>query len=112
MESLVNSNNTPILCLLSLWYSKKINKLGHWSTSNSSRTQSYQFTYSPNHQEVNEHSKQGIKQWFATEVRATIFKTDQATEQKCDKILNDSFPIKKKFIPHKISHKIPQSHHS
>ena len=74
---------------------RKENKLGHWITSNSSRTQSPQFTYSLNHQEVYEHSNQGNKKWFSLEVRATIFSIDQATEQKCDKIPNDSFPIKK-----------------
>ena len=74
---------------------RKENKLGHWLTSNSSRIQFHQFTYSPTQQEVYEHSKQGIKQWFVSEVRTAIFSIDQAMEQKCDKIPNDSFPIKK-----------------
>ena len=36
-------------------------KLGYWLTSNSFHTQSHHITYSPNEQEVYEHSKQGIK---------------------------------------------------
>ena len=59
---------------------RKENKLGNWNTSNSYRTQSHQFTYSLNHQEVYEHSNQGNKKWFALEVRSAIFSIDQATE--------------------------------
>ena len=74
---------------------RKENKLGHWLTSNSSRTQSYQFTYSPNHQEVNEHSKQGIKQWFASEVQATIFSNAKSAEQNVILPQMIVFPLKK-----------------
>ena len=77
---------------------RKENKLGHWLTSHSSRTQSHQFSYSPSHQEIYEQTTQGNKQWFATAVRASIFHTDKATEQTCDMIPNDSFPIKKILI--------------
>ena len=72
----------------------------HWLTSHSSRTQFHQFSYSPRHQEIYEQTTQGNKQWFATAVRASIFHTDKATEQTCDMIPNDSFPIKIIIITH------------
>ena len=94
---------------------KKENKLGYWLTSHSSRSQSHQFSYSPSHHEIYEQTTQGNRQWFASSVRASTFHIDQATEQKCDMIPTDSFPIKKysnNSFRIKISHKIPQSIHS
>ena len=79
---------------------RKENKLGHWLTSHSSRTQLHQFSYSPSHQEIYEQSTQGNRQWFASAVRAFIFQIDKATENKCDMIPNDSFPIKIIIITH------------
>ena len=48
----------------------------------------------------------------STRSKATIFSINKATEQQCDKIPNDSFPIKKtnNTSQTKISNSIPQSY--